>query len=103
MVMKVLVIFTAIILFATPCFAGHVTLGWGASPGATKYNVYVDNVKTATVTELTATVQIVNGAHDFNVTAENVWGESAKSNTVSTPALTTVPGNLVIVGTVTIQ
>ena len=101
--MKVLMISLAIVICATPCFAGHVTLGWGASAGADKYNVYVDNVKSTTITALTAPVQITNGAHDLNVTAENVWGESAKSNTVSTPPLTVVPTNLVIIGPVTIQ
>lgn len=101
--MKSIILAAAIILAASTCFAGTVTLGWGASAGADKYNIYVDNVKAKTTTALTDSVTVTNGAHNFNVTAENAWGESAKSNTVSTPPLPGVPPNLTITVIVNVQ
>lgn len=95
--MKTLVVLMFLLLQSIAS-AATVTLGWSAVNNADKYNIYVDNVKSKTVTESPGAVTVQPGAHVFNVTAENVWGESPKSNTVSTPPAVTAP-----VITITIQ
>ncbi|MFI1013866.1 chitinase [Streptomyces sp. NPDC020965] len=62
-----------------------IALNWGAANGATGYNVYRDGVKVQTSTGTSATVTglTANTAYQFQVTATNSKGESAKSATVS--------------------
>ena len=77
---------------------GEVTVSWSAVPYATTYNIYwstTSGVTKATGNKLTGVVspKIVKNLtvltpHYFVVTAENVYGESAKSSEVSaTPAV----------------
>ncbi|MFF4410880.1 carbohydrate binding domain-containing protein [Streptosporangium sp. NPDC001559] len=59
------------------------TLKWNASEGATSYNVYRDNAKVGSATTTTYAESPQPGSHDYQVTAVNSVGESARSATVS--------------------
>jgi alpha-L-fucosidase 2 len=80
-------------LFAHPG-SGEVSVGWGAAPGATSYNLKSSTTdgNYAIVTNLTATsfvnTGLVNGTtYFFVVSATNAYGESSNSISVSaTPA-----------------
>jgi hypothetical protein len=94
---------SAMLLAAGSASAGTVKLEWDPVTQATGYNVYADGAKSTSVTATTATVTVPAGAHSFYVTAYNSWGESAPSNTVTTPPAAVAPGNLRVTVTVDIQ
>lgn len=62
-----------------------VALSWGAVSGATGYNVYRDGAKVQSVSGASATVTglAADTAYQFQVSATNAAGESAKSAAVS--------------------
>ncbi|MEV0779059.1 chitinase [Streptomyces sp. NPDC050433] len=65
--------------------ASSVALSWTAVSGATGYNIYRDGMKVQTATGTSATVTGLAAAtsYQFQVSATNVAGESAKSAAVS--------------------
>ncbi|MEU0933827.1 glycoside hydrolase family 18 protein [Embleya sp. NPDC005971] len=65
--------------------ATSVPLSWNSVPGATGYNVYQNGTKVQSVTGTNATVTglTANTAYDFQVSASNSAGESAKSASVT--------------------
>ncbi|MEV8284611.1 chitinase [Streptomyces niveus] len=65
--------------------SSSVALSWNAVSGATGYNVYRDGTKvqTATVTSATVTGLAAATSYQFQVSATNAVGESAKSAAVS--------------------
>ncbi|WUK31560.1 glycoside hydrolase family 18 protein [Streptomyces sp. NBC_00370] len=77
--------------------SSSVTLNWGAVSGATGYNVYRagTKVQSATGTSATVTGLAANTSYQFQVSATNSAGESAKSTAVAgkTSAGGTDPGN----------
>ncbi|MGX6749646.1 chitinase [Streptomyces xantholiticus] len=62
-----------------------VALSWGAVSGATGYNVYRDGARVQSVSGTSATVTglAANTSYQFQVTATNAAGESAKSAAVA--------------------
>ncbi|CAM5433099.1 chitinase [Streptomyces spiroverticillatus] len=62
-----------------------LTLSWSGATGATSYNIYRNGTKLppATGTSTTVTGLTPDTAYDFQITAVNSAGESAKSATVS--------------------
>lgn len=89
-------ILTALALLALTGTASAATVGlaWDAVNEADGYNVYVDGALYQPVAATTASVETTPGKHTFYVTATNSWGESAPSNTVTTPWAAGIPGNL---------
>ncbi|CAN8142890.1 exported hypothetical protein [uncultured Thiomicrorhabdus sp.] len=82
-----------LLLFATPCFAGDVTLSWDASPssGVTGYKIYygqdsfnLEFSKNAGDTLTTDITGLQAGTWYFAATAYNNDAESTLSNVVST-------------------
>ncbi|MFF9848923.1 chitinase [Streptomyces litmocidini] len=74
---------------------GSVALSWGAVSGATGYKVYRDggNPQTVTGTSTTVTGLTADTAYQFQVSATNAAGESAKSAAVAVrTAKATDPG-----------
>ncbi|MFF8956597.1 chitinase [Streptomyces sp. NPDC014894] len=65
--------------------SSSVALNWGAAAGATGYNIYRDGTKVQTVAGTSATVSglTANTSYQFQVTASNSAGESAKSTAVT--------------------
>ncbi|WTK78544.1 glycoside hydrolase family 18 protein [Streptomyces sp. NBC_01511] len=65
--------------------ASSVALSWNAVTGATGYNIYRDGTKVQTATGTSATVTGLAAAtsYQFQVSATNAVGESAKSTAVS--------------------
>ncbi|MFE5843894.1 chitinase [Streptomyces niveus] len=65
--------------------SSSVALSWNAVSGATGYNIYRDGTKvqTATVTSATVTGLAAATSYQFQVSATNAVGESAKSAAVS--------------------
>ncbi|MEU0373274.1 glycoside hydrolase family 18 protein [Streptomyces sp. NPDC006283] len=65
--------------------SSSVALSWGAVSGATGYNVYRDGAKVQSVSGTSATVTglAANTSYQFQVTATNGAGESAKSAAVA--------------------
>src|SRR3972149_1875340 len=110
---RVLLALLLVGLFALPILAADVKIAWddpnAASIGVTGYSVYqapaltgpfskisgadiVAPTKTYTITGLTP------GVYYIGVTAKNVWGESGRSNIISTPTATpTAPTSLIFV------
>lgn len=77
-------------LTATAVSSSEIDLAWSASPGATSYNVYRNNVKVATgvlVTSFQDTALPSNTLESYNVTAVGPGGESPFSNTASATTL----------------
>lgn len=104
--MRTLIITIMLMALAFTAQASSVSLQWDANAPAeqvTGYNVYVDGVKTQTVTTNQATAIVTPGAHSFYVTAVNSWNESGPSNTVTTPSVTTSPKNVKITITVAVE
>lgn len=77
-----------------------VTATWtpnAAAEGVTKYRLYQDGALVGEPTASTFTVQNVTpGVHSYQVSAVNVWGETAKSAAVATPPGASVPSGLTI-------
>ncbi|MFI2370884.1 chitinase [Streptomyces sp. NPDC018833] len=77
--------------------SSSVALSWGAVSGATGYNVYRDGAKVLSVSGGSATVTglAANTSYQFQVTATNSAGESAKSAAVTGKTSSTGgnPGN----------
>jgi len=105
-------IILAIILtlaLATTASATTVKLQWdanAASEQVTEYRVYQDGVKVATVISPATTVtlpSVTPSAHSFYVTAANMTGESAPSNTVTMPGMPGAPAGMKITVTVTVD
>lgn len=65
--------------------SSSATLNWGAATGATGYSVYRGGTKVQSVTGTSATVTglAANTSYQFQVSATNAAGESAKSATVT--------------------
>lgn len=65
--------------------SSSVSLSWGAVSGATGYNVYRDGARVQSVSGTSATVTglSANTAYQFQVSATNAAGESAKSGAVT--------------------
>ncbi|MFJ8072824.1 chitinase [Streptomyces sp. NPDC096176] len=65
--------------------SSSVALSWGAVSGATGYNVYRDGAKVQSVSGTSATVTglAANTSYQFQVTATNAAGESARSAAVA--------------------
>lgn len=95
-----------------------VTLAWDPNPAedqVSKYVLYekVGEIWTKVVeipptacgaTECRWTLtDVVPGKHTYALTAANLWGESGRSNEVSTPSVATVPRNLTITITIVIS
>ncbi|MER7133997.1 carbohydrate binding domain-containing protein [Streptosporangium saharense] len=59
------------------------TLRWTASSGATSYNVYRDGVKVGSATTATYTENPSAGTYNYQVSAVNSVGESARTSAVS--------------------
>lgn len=104
--MKKLITLALIALGAISLNAATVSLNWTDNPvaqGVTGYTVYEDlgggNFIEIMVsaTSNADIVGVVPGVHTYVVTADNVWGESAKSSGVTTPLAATAPQGLTIV------
>ncbi|MER5650631.1 glycosyl hydrolase family 18 protein [Streptosporangium sp. NPDC002524] len=80
--------------------ATTASLSWGASPGATGYNVYRNGTRVGTATGTTFSENPGTGTHSYQVSATNAAGESARSGAVSVtvgtgqPQLPAVPSGL---------
>ncbi|MEU7007999.1 glycoside hydrolase family 18 protein [Streptomyces sp. NPDC046332] len=74
--------------------SSSVALSWNAVSGATGYKVYRDGVLAQTVSGTSATVTglAANTSYQFQVSATNAAGESARSTAVSARTGTTNPG-----------
>jgi fibronectin type 3 domain-containing protein len=81
---------------------GQVTLGWGAVPGAVRYNIYRSTstggetlYKSGLTTTSFTDTGLTNGTtYYYEVSAVNSAGESVKSSEISaTPAATSAPGS----------
>jgi len=70
-----------------------ITLGWNASAGATRYNVYRDDgkVQSTTATSFTDSGLAPATTHSYAVSAVDAAGESARSAAVSATTGNTVP------------
>ncbi|WP_329455913.1 chitinase [Streptomyces sp. NBC_01497] len=85
-------------LSASGATASSVNLNWGAASGATGYNVYQGATKIQSTSGTSATVSglAANTTYQFQVSATNSAGESAKSTAVSVTTTsgggTTPPG-----------
>lgn len=104
--MRTLIITIILLALAFAAHAASVSLQWDANAPAeqvTGYNVYVDGVKNQTVATNQATATVTPGVHSFYVTAVNAWNESGPSNSVTTPAVTTIPKNVKITITVNVE
>ena len=98
--MRVWVLAVMMLLVASMASAGTVKLTWDAVDGAMGYKVYVDGQLSQATIKNHADVVVVNGKRVFYVTAYNEWGESAPSNTVTTPDVAGVPANVKLVITI---
>ncbi|MFF0446818.1 chitinase [Streptomyces sp. NPDC004609] len=76
-------------LAAGTATSSTIALNWGAASGATGYNVYRDGAKILSVggTSATVTNLAADTAYQFQVTATNSAGESAKSAAVTAKTL----------------
>lgn len=100
--MKALLTLALAFALSSVLSAADVSLAWEPNnpPGTvTKYTVYqkigTNWVKKGDATGTTFTVTgLTPGVHTFAVTATNTWGESVKSNEVTTPAPANPPTNL---------
>ena len=95
------------ILLAMPVLAqgAEVTLAWDANPAdqlVTEYVLYMDDAEVARTGESAATVDVDAGAHVFEVTAVNRWGESGRSEPAGTPPLASPPRTLSVTVAVTV-
>ncbi|MEU3169981.1 glycosyl hydrolase family 18 protein [Streptosporangium sp. NPDC006930] len=63
--------------------ATTASLSWGASSGATGYNVYRNGTKVGTATGTTFSETPGAGTHSYQVSATNASGESARSGAIS--------------------
>ena len=83
-----------------------VTLNWEPRPAEEQVNSYViyqDGVAAGEVPAPPFEIPDVSaGVHNYEVASKNIWGESAKSASVSTPPAAGVPGGLSINITVTV-
>ena len=102
------------LLFATAAFAAEaqtatLNLAWDhAGPLAREFKVYQETapgvwtlVKTVTeptpgagAPKTTTLTSVTPGVYTYRVTAANIWGESAPSNTTTTPAPVNPPTNV---------
>lgn len=110
-------VLAAVLVSINSAQAANLTAAWdytGDITAVDDFKVYEQNganvtivataPKTATVAApLTAQIANVNpGVHTYFVTASNsYWGESARSNTASTPAATIAPGQFKVKVTTT--
>ena len=95
------------ILLAMPVMAqgADVTVTWDANPAAenvTEYVVYVDDAEASRTGATLAAVDVAPGAHVFEVSAVNQWGESARSDPVSTPPASSAPVSVSVTVSVTV-
>ena len=96
--MKSLVLSLA--LMFSSAHAAEVMVTWDANPAVenvTEYVVYVDDAEASRTGATLAAVDVAPGAHVFEVSAVNQWGESARSDPVSTPPASSAPGVVVVV------
>jgi len=96
----------AFLLWASFAHAASVTVAWDANPPAeqvTGYTLYEGTKALWTGPGTTATVDLTPGPHTLEVTAKNPWGESPRSEPVSTPGGATAPKGVVITITITVQ
>lgn len=99
--MRTWIIAAMMLLTMVPvAFAETVTLTWDTVADVTGYNVYLDGQLYQPTNAPPVTLQIKPGKHSFHVTAYNEWGESAPSNTVTTPDVAGVPANVKLVITI---
>jgi len=106
---RYLLIVITLLVCALPAFCASVTLRWDAPNDATTasaYNIYQASTaagpfnKVGSVQHPTVTFTVQNlspGVYYFRATQQNMWGESAPSNTVSTPPVAGSPTNLIFV------
>ena len=90
--MKSLVLSLA--LMFSSAHAAEVMVTWDANPAVenvTEYVMYVDDAEVSRTGTTSAAVDVDPGAHVFEVSAVNQWGESERSNPVVTPPVASIP------------
>lgn len=87
--MKIIGLLTALVLLATPVFAGTLTANWAANPasdGIQYYSFYIDGIIVQGAEQVAVTTTTVDltglpvGLHYGTITATNIDGESVQSD-----------------------
>ncbi len=103
--MKKYILILAILLAGLTAKAADITLAWDANAAVeqvTSYKLYeklptgVDKLLGTSTLPTIKIIDVVPGEHSYYVTAVNLWSESGKSNSVSTPPIASSPKNPVI-------
>jgi hypothetical protein len=95
----------ALLVVAGSAGAAEVTLKWDANAAedeVTEYVVYLGGGEVARTGETTLAMDIEPGAHVFEVSAVNRWGESVRSDPAVTPPKASPPQMLTVTVTVTV-